>query len=598
MYKRIRIKSGELYLEIFHRVKINISRREAAMLRRVQITPITFYTLNLNRTRQHVIPRLIPSRLFSVQSIEEKEFRKGRHGYSPSLELDPFNLKERGDERKGTQVDAPEWDPRLTGKVRSTLEKFGISPEQIEVSPLGYSETRVLTLVQLVEHFSDQLPVLDRSMLLSVLLLKFVSVKLDTNKLKLAVQTIIDTGLDPARMLDKQPTLINLDLTKFTENAHSLINIIMEGGAGWRQLRFIWVVNNELRMLSNYAARNDQKQRSDEADLVDRMYQTGDDGRLSEFNIYHRIFQSVKKTVLARKQSDTAVYKTCEKVYSRLKRAVITELCLRHFGEVVMGICPEFMDNVMKHKGIGLKNGMWVEGFLSKVSASSILVKAEHTEEDMLSKISLLKEYGVDFDKNKIIIKYPQLLNVQFEDIQMSIEILKLSPFNLNKNDISRTFRREPSIFTMPTVLESTRQQILQIPILRNFCWYRLLKDKPRVLLINISKVFRILENHGFSDEEALTVLKGYQKFCNEIDIKSKELDKNLKPIITAVGLSQRINIIRKRISGITATQNPNSKALAPVGNEGSGMRVETYGELGELEDEFILDKSDIEIYS
>ena len=516
--------------------------------------------------------------------------------------LDPFNLVKKS----STVVDREdgEFDTRIPLTVRESLKKYCISPKLVTTSALGNEEQRVLQLTHLVGQLSDQMTYLEQVDLYKVLLLKFSLVKLDLTKLVFTIKALIKNGLDPARMLERQPTVVSLDTNTLANNIESLLRIIKPER---NELTFNFFLFHELKRLSGNA-KCANRVMCEGVEIVNRLYQSGNLDELSELRVYRRVFKAIKRTVLAGEYTDTDVYKDCTAVYNRLIKVARTDLCSDHFKEVALGLNDKCLSDLKLLREDRLDNNRWVSKFLKDISATKILLSDYHWIQQLGSQLALLKEFGINVNKLNLHKKCPMLLNTSVNDIKKSMEILGSSPFYCNKNDICRVFIRDPSIFTAPAMLERSRQQLEQIPLLRQkqILWHNVVKQTPNVLRIrNYARIFKLFHANGFSNDEIITTLEFYPSILRLLEEKIEKLERegsSYKPYISKIGLTTQIQFIKKRIAQEIAQRyhgyydselvSPGKEEYSDWGTDREDFSFETDRENEDIEDR--LDSDDI----
>ncbi|KAI6657624.1 hypothetical protein LOD99_367 [Oopsacas minuta] len=517
-------------------------------------------------------------RIFQFHSKEDfdfekegfyREYSKKRKKSEKLPPLDPFKLDKF--ERKESVKE--NFDGSIPLNLIESMNSFSILPNQVMRSALGNNEQRVTDISMIVKEFSNKISSLDNIELFRVLLLRFSVVNIDVDKLKSTIQILIENGINPARMLELQPTVICIDVNMLAQNLKSLLRIIEPN---FEEIKFNRTIFQELNKLSSFANRCNTECKG--AELVERLYQSGRKRNLSNFRIYKRVFEAIKLTSLSDKSTDSDVYNLCCVVYKRLFRAEITQLCSEHFKEIALGFTDEFQTDLNSLRGIGLQNNSWVGKFLKTISVSKILLRDISIVHQLGPKLTLLEGYGIDVNKLNLFQKCPKLLNSSESDITRSMAILKSSPFYCNRTNISRVLARDPSIFTIPEVLESTRKELELIPLLkhRQIDWHVLIKRCPNVLTIkNYSRIFDVQENHGFSKDEIITSLEYYPSIIKFIENKIDELDRNsspLKPHLTKIAPSTKIRLIKERIEQETLYRYSGYTKAEPISGEVTDM--------------------------
>ena len=487
--------------------------------------------------------------------------------------LDPFNLGEESNLLLDSRENE-DFHSRLPLSVIRSLNKYSISAELVSASALGNDDHRISELTQLVDQFSDQTTHLEQVDLYRVLLLKYSLVKLDTSRLVYTINALIQNGLDAARMLERQPTVVSLDPATLANNIESLLRIIKPER---NEVTFDYSLYQELKRLSTCARECTDKEKYEGVDIVYRLYQSGKLDQLSELRVYKRVFKAIKATFLAGECTDTEVYRDCSAVYKRLVRVALTDLCSKYFKEVALGLSEEFVSDLEVLRGNGLENNRWVGRFLKSTSATKILLRDSHTTQQLGPQLALLKEFGIKVNKLSFLEKCPMLLNTPVSDIKRSIDILGSPPFYCNRNDIRRVFVRDPSIFIIPTILDHSRHQLGRIVFLkqRQVSWHNVVKQTPKVLTIkNYARIFELFKKNEFSQNEIITIVEYYPSILKQIEKKIEKLESEgsaYKPYITKMGLTTKIQFIKKRIAKETAQRYPgyaNSELASPSEEE------------------------------
>ena len=493
-----------------------------------------------------------PSTLSSYRAYLKKR-KKIRNLLPP---LDPFNVAQKSISPVDREEIDRNFDSRIPLPVIKSLKKFSISPKQVSTSALGNDEQRVAQITEIVSRLSDETTYLERVDIYRALLLKYSLVKLDTTKVVLIIKALIQTGLDPARMLERQPIIVCLDPTTLANQIESLLQIIRPERS---ELKFNYSLFQELKRLASYASNCTDMAQCEGTGIVYRLYQSGSSEELSALRVYKRVFDAIKSTVLAGEYADTEVYRDCSAVYNRLIRFVQTGLCLDHFKEAALGLNEKCLSDVELLREDGLGNNKWVGRFLKSISATKILLSDSHRIQQLGPQLALLEEYGIDVNNSNLHKKCPMLLNTPVSDLKKSMEILGSSPFYCNKNDIYRVFVRDPSIFTTPAILERSRQQLEKIPLLkqRQISWHNVIKQTPKVLTIrNYARIFKLLLDNKFSNQEIITTLEYYPSIFKQMEAKIEKFEierRSYKPYVTKIGLTTLVQFIKKRIAQETA---------------------------------------------
>ena len=466
------------------------------------------------------------------------EYPKKRKVYKKLLPLDPFNLEKI--ERKESMKE--HFDSNLPLSITETLNSFSISSDDVTTGALGNNEQRVTSVSKLVNEFLYEVSPLARVDLFRVILLTFSTVSLDIGKLRSTIQILIKSGVDPAKMLELQPTVLSLEVNALFSNIKQLMDIARPK---FEEIQFNQSIFNELKKLASYA--NNSSFRSEGVEQVEMLYRAARSKNLYKFSVYKRVFQAIKSTALSDKYTETEVHQLCSAVYKRLYRMELTFLCSKHFKEIALGVSEELQTDLQTLRKAGLQDGKWVGRYLERISDTEIPFRDPYKTQQIPALISLMGEYGVDINKHELIWKSPMLLDSPLNDINRSIEILGYSPFYCNRADISRVITRDPGVLTRPELLSNARQQIEQTPLLqhRQIRWHTLIKKTPSVLTTtNYSRIFDELEKLKYSKDEIITLLEYYPSTFKRIQ--------NLFTMLEEVHnsyISERIQkIIPKRI--------------------------------------------------
>lgn len=463
------------------------------------------------------------------------EYPKKRKLYKKLLPLDPFNLEKF--ERKESVKE--ELDTNLPLSITETLNSFSISSDDVTTGALGNNEQRVTSISKLVNEFLNELSPLARFDLFRVLLLMFSSVNLDMDKLRSTVKFMVKSGVDPAKMLELQPTVLSLDVNILFSNIKQLLEIARPK---FENIKFNQSIFNELNKLASHA--NNSSFRSEGVEQVEMLYRAARYENLYKFSVYKRVFQAIKSTALSDKNTDTEIHKLCSTVYKRLYRMELTCLCSRHFKEIALGMSEELQTDLQTLRETGIQGNKWVGRYLERISDAKIPIRDPQKIQQIPSLISLLGEYGVDVNTHELIWKCPMLLNSPLNDIIRSIELLGHSPFYCNRADISRVITRDPGILVKQELLSNARQQFEQTPLLRHrqIHWHTLIKRTPSVLTTtNFPRIIDELEKLKYSKDEIITLLEYYPSAFKRIQNLLRKLDE-------VVPNSQKLELIQRMI--------------------------------------------------
>ena len=471
------------------------------------------------------------------------EYPKKRKVYKKLPSLDPFNL-EKFERKESAKEDL---DTNLPFSITETLNSFSIQSDEVTSGALGNNEQRVTSISKLVNEFSNEISPLARVDLFRVILLMFSTVNLGIGKLRSTIKILIKSGVDPAKMLELQPTVLSLEVNALFSNIKQLLEILRPK---FEEMKFNRSIFNELNKLASYA--NNSSFRSEGVELVEMLYRAARYKNLYKSSVYKRVFQAIKSTALSDKNAHTEVHKLCSTVYERLYRMELTFLCSRHFKEIVLGVSDELQTDLQTLTKAGLQGNKWVGRYLKRISDTNILISDPCKTRQLLALISLMGEYGVDINKHELIWKCPLLLNSPLNDISRSIEILGYSPFYCNRADISRVITRDPAILTRPELLSNARKQIEQTPLLkhRQIHWHTLIKKTPSALrTTNYSRITDELEKLKYSKDEIITLLEHYPSVFKRI----QNLLSKLEEVVPILHISEQIEkIIPKRIKQLT----------------------------------------------